>query len=165
MRSPPDPIPPLAGTELAGVCTFRDLADVRRNLSAARPGGRVAVIGGGLLGLEAAAALAGRGLAVTVLHLAGHLMERQLDASAGFLLKRALKARGIQVRTGVQTRALLGHDRVEAVLLEGETVIEADLVVLATGIHAPRSRRPLPAAAGDAAQDHRHRRGDGRPPR
>lgn len=127
-------IPPLAGADLPGVFTFRDLADVRRILGNARPGGRAVVVGGGLLGLEAAAALAGRGLAVTVLHLAGHLMERQLDASAGFLLKRALEGRGIRVRTGVQTRAVLGHGRVEAVLLEGGTVVDTDLVVLGTGI-------------------------------
>ncbi|MBV6636283.1 MAG: nitrite reductase large subunit NirB, partial [Mameliella sp.] len=101
-------------------------------------------IGGGLLGLEAAAGLALRGMEVTVLHLMGHLMERQLDEAAGYLLKKDLEDRGITVMTKAATKAILGEDRVEAVLLEDGTVLDADLVVMAVGI------RPETRLANDA---------------
>ncbi|GGF36472.1 nitrite reductase large subunit [Youhaiella tibetensis] len=131
---------PVAGRDLPGVHAFRDLDDVEAMLAiAARPGARVVVIGGGLLGLEAAAALRGRGMNVVVLHLAGHLMERQLDPAAGYLLERELTGRGIKVQCRAQTKAILGRDRVEAVLLEDGTIHEADLVVMAAGIR-PETR-------------------------
>ncbi|AKR58228.1 Nitrite reductase [NAD(P)H] large subunit [Devosia sp. H5989] len=131
---------PVAGRDLPGVHAFRDLDDVEAMLAiAARPGARAVVIGGGLLGLEAAAALRGRGMNVVVLHLAGHLMERQLDPAAGYLLERELTGRGIKVQCRAQTKAILGRDRVEAVLLEDGTIHEADLVVMAAGIR-PETR-------------------------
>ena len=131
---------PVAGKELQGVLSFRDFDDVNAMLAvAARPGMNVVVLGGGLLGLEAAAGLKARGMSVTVLHLMGHLMERQLDPAAGRLLQRALEARGIEVHCNAQTTAILGHRRAEAVLLDDGTIYPADLVVMATGIR-PETR-------------------------
>ncbi len=126
---------PIAGKDLPGVMAFRDLDDVNRMIAASEvPGARAVVIGGGLLGLEAAAALRLRGMEVVVLHLMGHLMERQLDPAAGELLKRELEGRGITVHTRAQTKAILGTDRVEAVALDDGTIYPADIVVMAVGI-------------------------------
>jgi len=131
---------PVPGKDLPGVMTYRDLDDVNRMLEVAEtPGANAVVIGGGLLGLEAAAGLHARGMDVTVLHLMGHLMERQLDPAAGHLLKTELESRGIKVRTQASTKAILGHDKVDAVLLEDETVLDADIVVMAVGIR-PETR-------------------------
>lgn len=131
---------PVAGKDLPGVMAFRDLDDVNAMVEAARkPGARAVVIGGGLLGLEAAAALRLRGMEVTVLHLMGHLMERQLDPAAGYLLKKELEGRGIKVHVKAQTKAILGEEKVEAVLLEDGTVYPADIVVMAVGIR-PETR-------------------------
>ncbi|GGA35040.1 nitrite reductase large subunit NirB [Pelagibacterium lentulum] len=131
---------PIAGKDLPGVMAFRDLDDVNRMVAAAeRPNARAVVIGGGLLGLEAAAALRNRGMEVVVLHLMGHLMERQLDPAAGYLLQRELEGRGIKIHCKAQTKAILGEDRVEAVLLEDGTVYDADIVVMAVGIR-PETR-------------------------
>ncbi|MGR3821819.1 MAG: nitrite reductase large subunit NirB [Salipiger marinus] len=130
---------PVPGRELPGVVTYRDLDDTEAMIDAAARGGSAVVIGGGLLGLEAAAGLAGRGMAVTVVHLMGHLMERQLDEAAGYLLRRDLEARGITVRTQASTKAILGEDRAEAVLLENGDLLPADLVVMAVGIR-PETR-------------------------
>jgi nitrite reductase (NADH) large subunit len=119
---------------------YRDLDDVQAMIAAAgRPGAKAVVIGGGLLGLEAAAGLRARGMDVTVLHLMGHLMERQLDPAAGYLLQQDLERRGICVRCKASTKAILGHGHVEAVLLEDGTVHPADLVVMAVGIR-PETR-------------------------
>ena len=125
---------PVPGKDLPGVVGFRDLDDVETMVAAARPGARAVIIGGGLLGLEAAAALHARGMKVTVLHLMGHLMERQLDEAAGYLLQKELESRGIEVVCKAHTKAILGHDKVDAVLLEDGSVHEADLVVMAAGI-------------------------------
>ena len=131
---------PLAGKDLPGVVAFRDLDDVNAMLAAAaRADARAVVIGGGLLGLEAAAALRLRGMSVVVLHAAGHLMNRQVDPAAGQLLQRALEARGIAVRCNAQTSAILGHNKVEAVMLDDETIYPADIVVMAVGIR-PETR-------------------------
>jgi nitrite reductase (NADH) large subunit len=131
---------PVTGKELQGVLAFRDLDDVDAMVEAAgRPGANAVVIGGGLLGLEAAAALKARGMNVVVLHLMGHLMERQLDPAAGYLLQRELEGRGIKVHTKAQTNAILGHKRAEAVLLDDGTIYPADLVVMAVGIR-PETR-------------------------
>jgi nitrite reductase (NADH) large subunit len=135
------------GADLAGVLTYRDLDDVTAMLLAARSGGKAAVIGGGLLGLEAAAGLKERGMDVTVLHLMPTLMERQLDAAAGHLLRKELEARGIKIRTGANTAEILpraGERRVRAVRLDDGTEIDADLVVMAVGI------RPNAALAREA---------------
>ena len=136
---------PLPGKELEGVIAFRDIDDVHRMLdTAALPQARAVVIGGGLLGLEAAAGLRLRGMEVVVLHVMGHLMERQLDPSAGYLLQKDLERRGIKVHCKAQTKAILGQNRVEAVLLEDGTVYDADIVVMAVGI------RPETRVAKDA---------------
>ncbi len=137
---------PVAGSDLPGVVAFRDLGDVQAMLAAAeRPGANAVVIGGGLLGLEAAAALAKQGMMVTLLHLMGHLMELQLDPAAGGFLQREIERRGIHVHCRAQTKAILGKDRVDAVLLDDGTVYPADLVVMAAGI------RPETRIARDAA--------------
>ncbi|HKU98357.1 MAG TPA: nitrite reductase large subunit NirB [Vineibacter sp.] len=135
---------PVPGHRLAGVLSYRDLDDVQAMLLAATSSGDAVVIGGGLLGLEAAAGLAERGMNVTVLHLMPTLMERQLDPTAGHLLQRAVEARGIKVITQANTKAILGEKKVEAVLLEDGTRIPADLVVMAVGI------RPNAQIAKDA---------------
>ena len=126
---------PCPGHDLPGVIAYRDLDDTEAMIEAsAMPGARAVVIGGGLLGLEAAAGLRLRGMEVTVLHLAGHLMERQLDAAAGYLLQKDLEERGITVMTGASTKEIVGGDRVERVRLEDGTELPADLVVMAVGI-------------------------------
>ncbi|MBN9527918.1 MAG: NAD(P)/FAD-dependent oxidoreductase [Alphaproteobacteria bacterium] len=126
---------PVAGRDLPGVMAFRDYDDVQAMVAAAaRPEARAVVIGGGLLGLEAAAALRLRGMDVVVLHLMGHLMERQLDPAAGYLLQRDLERRGIRIHCKAQTKAILGEGRAEAVLLEDGTIYPADIVVMAVGI-------------------------------
>ncbi len=136
---------PVPGKDLPGVIGFRDYDDVQTMLDAARrPGGNAVIIGGGLLGLEAAAALNAQGMKVTVLHLMGHLMERQLDEAAGYLLQKELENRGINVICNAHTKAILGHDKVDAVLLEDGRVIDADLVVMAAGIR-PETRLAIDA--------------------
>ncbi|OUS19348.1 nitrite reductase large subunit [Rhodobacterales bacterium 59_46_T64] len=125
---------PVPGHQLPGVLAYRDLDDVDGMLGACAKGGRAVVIGGGLLGLEAAAGLKAQGMDVTVLHLMPTLMERQLDAAAGYLLQRELESRGIDVRCGANTKAIHGETCVEAVELEDGTMIDASLVVMAVGI-------------------------------
>ncbi len=126
--------PPIPGLELPGVSAFRDIADVDKMLAAAREHRRAVVIGGGLLGLEAAWGLKQRGMSVALVHLMPNLMERQLDEAAGQLLQRDLDRRGIAFFTNGQTEEILGRERVEGVLLADGREIPADLVVLAIGI-------------------------------
>jgi nitrite reductase (NADH) large subunit len=125
----------LPGADLAGVFVYRRLADVlamRRHLA---PGMRVAVIGGGLLGLEAAAALAGRGARVEVVHAAAWPMERQLDAGAGALLARAIAARcGIRFLMPASVEAIEGEGAVRALRLADGTRLPAEMVVMAVGV-------------------------------
>jgi nitrite reductase (NADH) large subunit len=135
---------PVPGKDLPGVLTYRDLDDVQAMLLAAQSREKAVVIGGGLLGLEAAAGLNARGMDVTVLHLMPSLMERQLDAPAGFLLQRALEARGIKVITKANTKAIHGDKRVERVELADGSMIDCSLVVMAVGI------KPNAALAKDA---------------
>lgn len=125
---------PVPGNNLAGVLSYRDLDDVNAMLLAAQSGSTAVVIGGGLLGLEAAAGLAARDMDVTVLHLMPTLMERQLDPAAGYMLQRELEKRGIRVLTGASTKAIVGNGKVEGVALEDGRVIPATLVVMAAGI-------------------------------
>ncbi|MGE0766363.1 MAG: nitrite reductase large subunit NirB [Hyphomicrobiaceae bacterium] len=142
---------PVPGHDLAGVLTYRDLDDVHAMLLAAKRGGRAVVIGGGLLGLEAAAGLKEQGMDVTVLHLMPTLMERQLDAAAGHLLQKAVEQRGIRVITKANTKAVHGSDvrlgpaRVTAVELDDGTILPTDIVVMAVGI---RPNASLAKAAG-----------------
>lgn len=125
---------PVPGSDLPGVITYRDLDDVNAMLLAAQSRDKAVVIGGGLLGLEAAAGLKERDMDVTVLHVMPTLMERQLDPAAGYLLQKAVEARGIEVITKADTRAILGDKRVTGVELKDGRVIPASLVVMAVGI-------------------------------
>lgn len=137
---------PVPGHDLEGVLTYRDLDDVETMLKAAKNGGRAVVIGGGLLGLEAAAGLKMQGMEVTVLHLMPTLMERQLDQAAGYLLHKAFTDRGIEVITKANTHEILGRDgKVAGVRLDDGTEIEASIVVMAVGI---RPSAELAKAAG-----------------
>jgi nitrite reductase (NADH) large subunit len=136
---------PLPGADLEGVLTFRDLADVSSISRAGRNGGRVVVIGGGLLGLEAAYGLAKAGASVTLVHLMDRLMERQLDAPAAALLKRAVEAKGIEVLLNAETASFIGDRAVAGVELKDGRVLNADTVVVAAGI---RPNAEIAAAAG-----------------
>jgi nitrite reductase (NADH) large subunit len=124
---------PLPGMDLPGVKAFRDLADVAE-LRRAAPGARAVVIGGGLLGLEAAYGLAKGGAAVTLVHLMDRLMERQLDARAALMLRRELEARGVEVLLGAETKRVEGLRRAEGVTLVDGRTIPANLVVVAVGV-------------------------------
>jgi len=138
---------PLPGADLEGVVTFRDLDDVEAMIAAsAHPGAKAVVIGGGLLGIEAAYGLVRRGMAATVVHLMDVLMERQLDASASFLLTDALSARGVETVLGAQSEEIEGADgRVTGLRLKDGRVLPCDLLVMAVGI---RPNVALAAAAG-----------------
>jgi len=125
---------PVPGVDLPGVITFRDLADVETMLAAAKLGRKAVVIGGGLLGLEAANGLLTRGMDVTVVHLFETLMERQLDAAAATLLRASLTSRGIHFKMPAQTAAICGESAVEGVRFADGSEIEADLVVMAVGV-------------------------------
>jgi nitrite reductase (NADH) large subunit len=135
---------PVPGKDLPGVVTFRDLDDVDRMLDAAKGGGAAVVIGGGLLGLEAAHGLSLQGMKVTVIHLMPTLMERQLDEAAGWLLKTELERRGQTILTEADTAEVFGNGKVEGVRLKDGTEIPASIVVMAVGI------RPATALARDA---------------
>jgi nitrite reductase (NADH) large subunit len=137
--------PATPGMDLPGVLTFRDLGDVAAIRKAAAPGTRVVVIGGGLLGLEAAYGLAKAGASVTLLHLMDRLMERQLDAHAAAMLKNAVESRGVEVILKAETARIDGARKAEAVTLSDGRRIEADLVVVAVGI---RPNTALARSAG-----------------
>ena len=125
---------PVPGSRLRGVVTFRDYDDVNVMLKAAQRSTNAVVIGGGLLGLEAAHGLSLRGMNVTVVHLMSTLMDRQLDQAAGYLLQRELERRGVNVVVGGNTEEILGADAVEGVRLKDGCILPADLVVMAVGI-------------------------------
>ncbi|MEW6760349.1 MAG: FAD-dependent oxidoreductase [Pseudomonadota bacterium] len=127
-------IVPVPGAKLPGVIGFRDLDDVDTMLAAAGRGGHAVVIGGGLLGLEAANGLLRRGMAVTVVHLTDSLMNQQLDPQAALLLKAALERRGLRILLGAQTESIAGRDKVEAVRFADGLEVPADLVVMAAGV-------------------------------
>jgi nitrite reductase (NADH) large subunit len=122
------------GADLVGVHTFRDSRDVDLLLTLAAGKKRVVVVGGGLLGLEAAYGLAKAGAPVTLLHLMDRLMERQLDAPAGALLKSLVERKGINVLLNASTARILGESRVEGVELTDGHRIDADAVIFAAGI-------------------------------
>ncbi len=125
---------PVPGNRLPGVVTFRDLRDVEQMTETAKNHRNAVVIGGGLLGLEAANGLMRRGMSVTVVHLLDALMERQLDKHAGGMLRASLEARGLQFIMPAQTEAILGEERVTGVRFKDGREIAADLVVMAVGI-------------------------------
>lgn len=136
--------PAIAGITLPGVITFRDINDIWTMWHRAGTGDRVVVIGGGLLGLEAAYGLAKAGARVTVVHLMDRLMERQLDPHAAALLKCAVERKGIEVVLETETTEIVGNGRPDAVVLRDGRSIEADVVVVAIGI------RPSVELARDA---------------
>ena len=127
---------PIPGRELDGVLAYRDIADTQAMIDAAAHYRHAVVIGGGLLGLEAANGLMKRGMQVSVVHANEWLMERQLDPVAGQMLQKALQERGMQFLMQAQTEALLGNaaGRVQAVRFKDGSEVPADLVVMAVGI-------------------------------
>ncbi len=135
----------MPGMELPGVTTFRNIGDVDAMRAQAGPNARVVVIGGGLLGLEAAYGLAKSGARVTLVHLMDRLMERQLDDTAAEMLRGAVAARGVTVLLRAETESIVGTQRAEAVELTDGRAIPADLVVMAIGV---RPNAALAAAAG-----------------
>ncbi len=143
-------VPPVEGASRPGVHLFRTLEDTEATLAACRRARRAVVIGGGLLGLEAARGIARRKIDTTVVHLMPWLMEQQLDAAAGALLRDAIQRLGIRVLLERRTLRIEGPEsaagpgRVERVVLEGGEVLEADLVVIAAGV------RPRVALAREA---------------
>jgi nitrite reductase (NADH) large subunit len=124
----------IPGNDLPGVITFRDLADVEQMLGASREQRQAVVIGGGLLGLEAANGLLLQGMDVTVVHKSEVLMERQLDAYAATLLLRSLESRGLKFVLGASSVAVEGQDRATGLRLADGRVIAADLVVMTAGV-------------------------------
>lgn len=135
---------PVPGSDLPGVHTFRDSRDVDRLLQLGGAKACVVVVGGGLLGLEAAYGLAKAGSKVTLLHLMDRLMERQLDAPAAALLKRLVEMKGVEVLLGANTRQIFGTDKVAGIELTDGRTVATDAVVFAAGI------RPNVALAKEA---------------
>jgi nitrite reductase (NADH) large subunit len=127
-------VPPIPGVEKDNVHVFRTLDDTRALLEKSRPGCKAVVIGGGLLGLEAARGLQVQGCDVTVVHLARSLMERQLDVTGGAYLARKMETLGIRVLLDAETRSLTGKGRVQGLVLTSGRELQADLVVIAAGI-------------------------------
>ena len=127
---------PIPGKDLDGVLAYRDIADTQAMIDAAAQYRHAVVIGGGLLGLEAANGLMKRGMQVTVVHAGEWLLDRQLDPTAGQMLQKALQERGMAFLMQAQTEALLGNaaGRVQAVRFNDGSEIPADLVVMAVGI-------------------------------
>lgn len=127
---------PIPGKDLQGVLAYRDIADTQAMIDAAAQYPHAVVIGGGLLGLEAANGLMKRGMQVSVVHVGSWLMERQLDEVAAKLLQKSLEERGMQFLLGAHTEELIGGDdgRVKAVKFKDGSQVQADLVVMAVGI-------------------------------
>jgi len=125
---------PVPGSELPGVISFRDIHDVDLMLDASKKLKHAVVIGGGLLGLEAANGLMLQGMSVTVVHLGDVLMERQMDSIAGGMLKKSLEDRGLHFLMSTQTETIIGDEKVTGVRFKNGMEIAADLVVMAVGI-------------------------------
>jgi len=136
---------PVPGSTLPGVATFRTLADSAGLDEFAASGRPAVVIGGGLLGIETAVGLARRGVPVSLVHVADHLMERQLDAEGAALLAEAIAAKGVRLFLRQSTRAIRGSSGVEAVELADGRLLDCGLVIMAVGI---RPRTGLAARGG-----------------
>ncbi len=148
-------IPPILGIRdrsgdlKSGVFVFRSLDDCRRIMSYARDKRRAVVIGGGLLGLEAAKGLVNLGLEVHVVHLASHIMETQLDREAGKTLQRSLESQGIRFHLDALTTGVMGTSQVSGLTLKDGAELQCDLIVVAAGI---RPNTDLAVAAGIATK-------------
>jgi len=127
-------VPPIPGAELDGLFSVRTKADVDAIVASRAEGGRCVVVGGGLLGLEAAGAIQRRAMWITVLESYGYLLPRQLTPEAGDLLRAVVEDRGIEIRSKVRVEAILGDGAVTGVRLADGEELQADLVVLATGV-------------------------------
>ncbi|MCM3748641.1 nitrite reductase large subunit NirB [Paenibacillus pasadenensis] len=125
---------PVSGADKEGVIGFRDIRDCETMLEASRTYRRAAVIGGGLLGLEAARGLLNLGMDVTVIHNSSALMNRQLDPPASHMLRHELEMQGMKFLTNMQTREITGADRVTGISFKDGSFLETDLVVMAVGI-------------------------------
>jgi nitrite reductase (NADH) large subunit len=138
-------MPPFPGAYRDGVVNLRTLTDAKEILKSDLAGKKCTCIGGGLLGLETAGALARQGAEVTLLEGHGWLLPRQLNQTAGEILAGHVESSGIKLRTKARTREILGDERVRGVLLEDQSTIDTDLLVVATGI---RSNSYLARTAG-----------------
>ena len=127
-------IPPIEGVNQKGVFTFRNMADTKSILEACKTSKKAVVIGGGLLGLEAARGILNQGVKVTVVHLMDRLMEVQLDEIGGQFLKREIEKLGITVLLNQNTSRIMGDEHVEGVMFKDGSIVEADMVVIACGI-------------------------------
>ncbi|HLD49852.1 MAG TPA: nitrite reductase large subunit NirB, partial [bacterium] len=127
-------IPPIEGVQKDGVFTYRNMADTEQIIKRCEVSKKAVVIGGGLLGLEAARGISNRGVKVTVVHLMDRLMEVQLDEVGGQFLKREIEKLGIEVLLNKNTSQFMGHEKVEGVLFKDGQIVEADMVVVACGI-------------------------------
>lgn len=127
-------IPPIEGVNRKGIFTFRNLEDTEKILEHCKTAKEAVVIGGGLLGLEAARGIHHRGVKVTVVHLMDRLMEMQLDATGGEFLKREIEKLGITILLNKNTTQIMGRDHVEGVMFKDGQIVPADMVVIACGI-------------------------------
>lgn len=125
---------PIPGAELEGVITFRTIEDCQQMMEASKKYRKAVVIGGGLLGLEAARGLLNLGMEVNIVHIARYLMERQLDETAAKMLQKNLESQGMKFLLEKETQEMIGNRRVEGVRFKDGTEVEADLVVMAAGV-------------------------------
>ncbi|WHZ00120.1 nitrite reductase large subunit NirB [Peribacillus simplex] len=125
---------PVTGVDKEGVIAFRTIEDCKKMIDTSRKYKKAVVIGGGLLGLEAARGLLNLGMEVNVVHIADHLMERQLDSTASLLLQKELESQGMNFLLKKETQEIIGNERVERVRFKDGTELEADLVVMAAGV-------------------------------
>lgn len=125
---------PLPGADKEGVIAFRTIEDCQKMIEASKRYKKAVVIGGGLLGLEAARGLLNLGMEVSVVHIAGYLMERQLDETAAKMLQKELENQGMNFLLKRETQEIIGNNRVEGLRFKDGTEMEADLVVMAVGV-------------------------------
>ena len=127
-------IPPIEGVQKDGVFTYRNMADTENIMKRCEVSKKAVVIGGGLLGLEAARGISNRGVGVTAVHIMDRLMDMQIDSVGGEFLKREIEKLGIEVLLNKNTARIMGHEKVEGVLFKDGQIVEADMVVIACGI-------------------------------
>ena len=125
---------PLPGADKEGIVTFRTIEDCQKIMKISKQYKKAVVIGGGILGLEAASGLLNRGMEVSVVHNSGHVMEKQLDPMAAMLLQKELESQGIRLYLQTETQEIIGDSRVEGLRFTDGTELKADLVVMAVGV-------------------------------